>query len=58
MFTKLEYLWLDGSPVTDRSIPSLARLKHLKGLGIKGTWMTESGVTALRRALPETNIHR
>lgn len=54
--TRLRWLMLDGTSVTDASIPVLARLKVLETLNIYQSDITPDGAARLRELLPRTNI--
>jgi hypothetical protein len=49
-------LELYGARVTDAGLPNLYRLTHLQQLNLNETQVTEYGVTALRKALPNCKI--
>jgi hypothetical protein len=44
------------APLTDTAIPYLTKLVHLQHLELNGTSISESGIQALREALPNTQI--
>lgn len=54
--TRLRWLMLDGTSVTDASIPVLARLKALESLNIYQSDITPDGAARLRGLLPDTKI--
>lgn len=54
---KLDDLDLMGPKVDDTWLASLSNAKQLKVLGLGGdTWVTEAGIAALQKALPELDI--
>lgn len=52
----LEYLDLFETNISDNSIPSIAKLKNLKGLGVTKSRMSRAGVEKLRALMPQTDI--
>jgi serine/threonine protein kinase len=54
--TQLRRLDLSNTAITDKSIDVLARMKHLKSLFISSSKLTGSGMSRLRKALPECEI--
>ncbi len=52
----LEELSLHRSPITDRGLPELKRLKNLTRLVLTGTKVTAAGVADLQKALPNCKI--
>jgi hypothetical protein len=55
--TALESLSLDGTDVSDASIPLLARLHRLRYLNVQSTGVTRAGVERLHESLPACEIH-
>jgi len=51
-FPCLTNLYLPGTDITDKSIPTLCQLKHLKTLHIYDTRITEKGFRTLKEKLP------
>ena len=54
---QLTHLGLAGTYVTDAGIKDLAKLKNLSSIRLGRTNVTIDGVAALRRALPDCDIH-
>ena len=53
----LEYLRVGGNPhISDKSVESIAKLKDLRILDIKGTAITEDGYLELKKRLPQARI--
>ena len=48
----LEFLYLDGSPVTDAGLKHVFSLKKLKVVTVSNTGITQKGVDDLKRAIP------
>ncbi len=53
----LQYLYLDGSPVTDDGLASLSRCEQLSQLRVRRCRVTEAGVKKLAAANPRLRIH-
>jgi hypothetical protein len=51
-FDRLEILTLDGTAVSDASIPVIVTMGHLKVLYIRDTRISEDGVRTLRASIP------
>lgn len=51
-FDRLEILALDGTAVSDASIPVIVSMGHLKVLYIRDTRISEDGVRTLRASIP------
>jgi len=49
-------LRLNGWPITDASIVHLKKLTHLKGLSLRGTEISATGIAELQKALPDCEI--
>ena len=56
--TKLEYLDLNGTKVTDAGLVHLEGLTKLEELHLVGTKVTDAGVKQLQQALPNCRISR
>jgi hypothetical protein len=54
---QLTHLGLAGTYVTDKGIEHLSKLKNLSLIRLGRTNVTIDGVAALRRALPDCDIH-
>jgi hypothetical protein len=54
----LEQLVLNSTPITDAGLKHLKGLRGLKNLQLISTRVTDEGTTALKEALPETQIVR
>ncbi len=54
----LRWLSLNGTAVSDASVPNLARLTKLERLEVKGAKLTEAGLSRLTAALPLCQISR
>jgi len=54
----LEMLWLDETHVTDTGLGHLAALANLHDLHLAGTHVTDAGVVALKKELPQLQVHR
>lgn len=52
----LEYVHLDGAPITDAGLKHLRTLKKLKMVTLSNTKVTQTGVDELKRALPKATI--
>jgi hypothetical protein len=55
---KLESLAIDGTDVSDTSIPRLRRLPNLRELSLRGTRVSKAGVEELERAIPGLKVTR
>ena len=55
--TRLEHLDLTLTSITDKGITYLQSMRSLKTLILLGTQITPNGVAALKRALPNCQIH-
>jgi Leucine-rich repeat (LRR) protein len=53
---QLRRLDLSNTAITDKSIDALAQVKHLKNLFISSTKLSATGVSRLKKALPECEI--
>jgi serine/threonine protein kinase/formylglycine-generating enzyme required for sulfatase activity len=51
-----QHLYLNNNPLTDVGLADLQRLKSLKALVLSGTQVTESGVAAFRKAMPNCAV--
>jgi hypothetical protein len=47
---------VNGTRITDASVPHLAKLKRLKEAGLNGSKLTDTGLKELRVALPACTI--
>ena len=56
--TKLGYLNLWSTKVTDAGLVHLEGLTNLKGLNLRKTQVTDAGVEKLQQALPKCKIRR
>lgn len=54
----IEVLKLEGTAVSDASISYLAQMKNLKDLRLAGTKITDAGVAALRKKLPNCTVRK
>ena len=54
--TRLEWLGLEGTPITDAAVERLTKLQRLEGLVVVGTKLTPAGIERLGRALPNCKI--
>ncbi len=54
--TRLSYLSLYGTQVSDAGLEHLNGLTNLANLHVEGTRVTDAGVEKLQRALPECRI--
>ena len=52
----LEFLYLEGSPITDAGLKHLYSLKKLRMVTLSNTNVTQKGVDDLKRALPNTHV--
>ena len=57
-FPGLEMLYLDGSDVTDASLPTISSLQKLKMLTLVDCEISEAGYASLQRALPGCSMSR
>jgi hypothetical protein len=53
---KLEYLYLDGSPVSDAGLKHLHAIKTLRSVSLSNTKVTQQGIDELQRQLPDATI--
>ena len=53
---RVRSLNLDNTAITDASVESLARVRSLRELRLRGTQITEAGIQKLRAALPKANV--
>jgi hypothetical protein len=54
---RVQHLTLCGTPVTDRCIDDLVRIRGLKTLEVGGTAISQQGLLKLHRALPHVKLH-
>ncbi|MFO0852436.1 MAG: transposase [Gemmataceae bacterium] len=52
----LVYLFLDGTEVTDASIPTIIRCRTLGHIVLRRNKITEAGIAAIRAAFPRANV--
>jgi hypothetical protein len=52
----LESLRLEGSDVSDESIPALSQMRTLKVVNVRNTRFTDAGARALERELPGCEV--
>jgi internalin A len=52
----MQWLWLNGTKVTDSGLEHLKGLMRLKELDLSNTNVTDEGVKKLKKALPNCNI--
>ena len=55
-FSKLKYLYLDGTPISDASIDYLISLNNLETLSVTNTDITDEGIVRLRHHFPRATI--
>ena len=53
---ELRHLWLSTPQVTDAAVPHLMGLKNLEFLTLEGAQISEAGIAALKRAIPNLTI--
>ena len=53
-----EWLILDGDTVTDKGLEQLAKIPSLNHVRLKGTKVTQQGITELKRALPAIEVNK
>ena len=58
MFTKLQYLGIDGTKITDAGLVHLKGLTNLQSLHIGGNKVTDAGVADLQKSLPNCKISK
>jgi hypothetical protein len=54
--TGLEWLWLEGTPVSDAGLRNLTGPASLKWLFVRGTRVTDDGVREVKRSWPTLSI--
>ena len=54
--TKLGWLYLSNTKVSDAGLEHLKEMKELRYLGLTGTNVTDKGVKELQAALPDCKI--
>lgn len=52
----LVYLTLDGTEVTDASVPTITRCRNLGSIVLRRNKITEAGIAAIRAAFPRANV--
>ena len=56
--TKLFYLKLEFTKITDARLVHLKGLTKLTTLRLRGTKITDAGIVELKKALPKCSIHK
>jgi len=56
--SRLQYLDLSHSRISDRAVDELTPMRSLARLDVRGTRISSEGLDRLRRALPECQISR
>jgi hypothetical protein len=57
LFPRLEYLNLHSTKVSDQSVELLGRFKKLRKLYLWNTQFTQTGVDAVKQALPKAKVY-
>lgn len=55
-FPLLEWLWFDGTDLTDSGLLALSEIRSLKVLSVVGTQVTEAGAAKFRTKLPDCRL--
>ena len=56
--TKLDWLLLSDTALTDAGLRQLAKMPHLHRLTISGTKVTTAGVNRLKAAIPRLTVDK